>query len=104
MGTGDSCFNPGMQSITKASGNHLGVYSTCIPTGGNWITDTIGGFLKNMDASVEFFAKKVRSSVYALTSLTSVVPTACSCMRSQRAAERVLENQSHGHRNKEIAA
>merc|ERR1712028_184490 len=31
-GMGDSCFNPGMQSITKASGNHLGVYSTCIPT------------------------------------------------------------------------
>merc|ERR1712195_349629 len=43
-GMGDSCFNPGMQSITKSSGNHLGVYSTCIPTGGNWITDTIGGF------------------------------------------------------------
>merc|ERR1719253_2020551 len=60
-GMGDSCFNPGMQSITKASGNHLGVYSTCIPTGGNWITDTIGGFLKNMDASVEFFAKKVKA-------------------------------------------
>jgi palmitoyl-protein thioesterase len=60
-GMGDSCFNPGMKSITKASGNHLGVYSTCIPTGGNWITDTIGGFLKNMDASVDFFAKRVKA-------------------------------------------
>eukprot|EP01063_Lacrimia_lanifica_P002443 TRINITY_DN1128_c0_g1_i1.p1 TRINITY_DN1128_c0_g1~~TRINITY_DN1128_c0_g1_i1.p1 ORF type:complete len:361 (+),score=155.16 TRINITY_DN1128_c0_g1_i1:54-1136(+) len=60
-GMGDSCFNPGMQSITKAAGNHLGVYSTCIPTAGNWLSDTIDGFLKNMDASVEYFAKKVRA-------------------------------------------
>jgi len=60
-GMGDSCFNPGMQSITKATGNRLGVYSTCIPTGGNWLTDTIDGFLKNMDASVDFFAKRVKA-------------------------------------------
>lgn len=32
-GMGDSCFNPGMKSITKAAGAHSGVYSVCIPTG-----------------------------------------------------------------------
>jgi len=58
-GMGDSCFNPGMKSITKAAGNHLGVYSTCIPTGGNLLTDTIDGFLLNMDKSVEAFKKRV---------------------------------------------
>ena len=26
-GMGDSCYNPGMKSITKATGNHLGVYA-----------------------------------------------------------------------------
>ncbi|KAK3250801.1 hypothetical protein CYMTET_39835 [Cymbomonas tetramitiformis] len=60
-GMGDSCFNSGMKSITEASGNRLGVYATCIPTADNWITDTIGGFLKNMDKSVEYFAKRVRA-------------------------------------------
>ena len=45
----------------QAAGNRLGVYSTCIPTAGNWLTDTIGGFLKNMDASVEYFAKRVKA-------------------------------------------
>merc|ERR1711907_611676 len=58
-GMGDSCFNPGMKSVTQAAGNHLGVYSTCIPTGGNQITDTIDGFLLNMDKSVEAFKKRV---------------------------------------------
>ena len=37
---GDSCFNPGMKSITKQAGAHAGVYSTCIPTGNNDIEDT----------------------------------------------------------------
>merc|ERR1711871_936087 len=60
-GMGDSCFNPGMKSITQASGNHLGVYSTCIPTADSHIMDTIDGFLKNMDKSVDFFAKKVKA-------------------------------------------
>merc|ERR1712046_145740 len=45
-GMGDSCFNPGMKSITEASGNHLGVYSTCIPTASSHLMDTIDGFLK----------------------------------------------------------
>jgi len=60
-GMGDSCFNPGMGSITHAIGQQLNVYSVCVPTAGNWATDTIGGFLKNMDASVDYFAKRVRS-------------------------------------------
>jgi len=60
-GMGDSCFNPGMKSITEASGNHLGVYSTCIPTADSHLMDTIDGFLKNMDKSVDFFAKKVKA-------------------------------------------
>jgi len=59
-GMGDSCFNPGMKSITKAAGERLGVYSTCIPTGGSQPIDTINGFLKNMDASVDEFAKRVK--------------------------------------------
>jgi len=58
-GMGDSCFNPGMKQVTTAAGNHLGVYATCIPTGGSQITDTIDGFLLNMDKSVEAFKKRV---------------------------------------------
>jgi len=60
-GMGDSCFNPGMSSVTKSAGDRLGVYSVCIPTGDNLITDTINGFLLNMDKSVDVFAKKVRA-------------------------------------------
>jgi len=60
-GMGDSCFNPGMKSITKASGERLGVYATCIPTGNNRITDTIDGFLKSWDRSVDDFAAKIKA-------------------------------------------
>lgn len=60
-GMGDSCFNPGMKSITQAAANRLGVYGTCIPTGATQLTDTIDGFLKNMDKSVEYFAQKVKA-------------------------------------------
>ena len=42
-GMGDSCFNPGMKSITQAAGARLSVYATCIPTGNNRIFDTING-------------------------------------------------------------
>jgi hypothetical protein len=42
-GMGDSCFNNGMESITKESGDYLGVYSVCIPTGDTRIEDTING-------------------------------------------------------------
>jgi len=60
-GMGDSCFNPGMKQITENAGKHVGVYSTCIPTAGSQIMDTIDGFLKNMDKSVEYFAQKVKA-------------------------------------------
>ena len=44
-GMGDSCFNAGMQSIAELAGEHLGVYSACVPTGDNVITDTLNSFL-----------------------------------------------------------
>ena len=60
-GMGDSCFNPGMASVTRFAGQALGVYSTCIPTADTQPEDTIAGFLKNMDASVDVFAERVRA-------------------------------------------
>merc|ERR1719382_1869857 len=59
-GMGDSCFEPGFSSVTKAVGTRTGTYATCIPTGGNILTDTINGFLLNMDKSVDVFAEKIR--------------------------------------------
>jgi palmitoyl-protein thioesterase len=59
-GMGDSCFNRGMKSITKGVGQKTGQYSTCIGTAGNRITDTIDGFLKNMDKSIDYFADKIK--------------------------------------------
>ena len=58
-GMGDSCFNSGMKQITADTAKHLGVYGVCVPTGGNVLTDTINGFLMNMDKSVDVFAKKI---------------------------------------------
>eukprot|EP00941_MAST-03F_sp_MAST-3F-sp1_P005517 g5517.t1 len=58
-GMGDSCFNPGMKEITNDIGKHLGSYAVCVPTGDSQIMDTINGFLKNMDSSVDVFAKKI---------------------------------------------
>jgi len=60
-GMGDSCFNPGMKSITKFAGIALNTYSVCLPTADNLIMDTIKGFLHTMDASVDDFAKRVRA-------------------------------------------
>mmetsp|Transcript_423 Transcript_423/g.1175 ORF Transcript_423/g.1175 Transcript_423/m.1175 type:complete len:437 (-) Transcript_423:57-1367(-) len=61
-GMGDSCFNSGMQSITKHASDLLGgVYSTCIPTAKTQSKDTSNGFFLNMDASVDVFAKAVQS-------------------------------------------
>jgi len=60
-GMGDSCFNPGMSSVTKFAATTLNTYSLCIPTADSQIMDTIDGFLKNMDASVDEFAKRVRN-------------------------------------------
>merc|ERR1712070_361825 len=59
-GMGDSCFNRGMKSITEGIGQKTGQYSTCIGTAGNRITDTIDGFLKNMDKSIDYFADKIK--------------------------------------------
>jgi palmitoyl-protein thioesterase len=58
---GDSCFNGGMKEITRDVGKHVGAYARCVPTGDNWVTDTINGFLKNMDASVDVFAAKIKA-------------------------------------------
>lgn len=60
-GMGDSCFNPGMKSITTAIGTKTGAYSVCVPTGKNQIMDTINGFLKNMDDSIDMFAKTIQA-------------------------------------------
>merc|ERR1712187_239189 len=60
-GMGDSCFEPGFSSVTSAVGKRTGSYAKCIPTGGNIITDTINGFLLNMDKSVDIFAEKIRA-------------------------------------------
>lgn len=43
LGMGDSCFNRGMESITQESGEYLGVYSVCIPTGDTRGEDTLNG-------------------------------------------------------------
>ena len=61
-GMGDSCFNAGMKQITAEAGTRVGAYSVCIPTGDNDITDTIYGFLMNMDRSVDVFAEKVKAN------------------------------------------
>ena len=59
-GMGDSCFNAGMKEITADTGKHIGSYAVCVPTGDNWLTDTINGFLQPMDKSVDIFAEKIR--------------------------------------------
>ncbi len=60
-GMGDSCFRRGMKQITERTAAHAGAYGVCIPTGNNLITDTINGFLMNMDKSVDVFASKIRA-------------------------------------------
>lgn len=62
-GMGDSCFNTGMQSLTKYASQLLGgAYGTCIPTGDTQSEDTINGYFKSMDYNVEVFAEKVRAN------------------------------------------
>jgi palmitoyl-protein thioesterase len=58
---GDSCFEPGFSSVTRAIGKRTGSYAKCIPTGGNILSDTINGFLMNMDKSVDVFAAKIKA-------------------------------------------
>jgi len=60
-GMGDSCFEPGFSSVTQAIAKKTGTYAVCIPTGGNIITDTIYGYLKDMDSSVDVFAAKIKA-------------------------------------------
>ena len=56
-GMGDSCFNAGMQSIAELAGEHLGVYSACVPTGDNVITDTLNSFLMSAPHPHPSFAR-----------------------------------------------
>jgi len=60
-GMGDSCFNPGMKQITQLGGQHLGVYSVCLPTGKSQSADTMNGFFMTMDKNVDIWAEKVRA-------------------------------------------
>ena len=61
-GMGDSCFNDGMQSLTKYASTLLGgVYGTCIPTGDSFHEDTMNGYFKSMDDNVDVFAQKVKA-------------------------------------------
>jgi len=61
-GMGDSCWEPGFASVTRGIARKTGSYAVCVPTAGNIITDTIDGYLKNMDASVDYFAAKIRAN------------------------------------------
>merc|ERR1711871_1189789 len=60
-GMGDSCFNEGMKQITADVGKHTGTYAVCVPTGDNWLSDTINGFLLNMEKSIQVFADKIKA-------------------------------------------
>eukprot|EP01060_Flectonema_neradi_P008549 TRINITY_DN160_c2_g2_i1.p1 TRINITY_DN160_c2_g2~~TRINITY_DN160_c2_g2_i1.p1 ORF type:complete len:357 (+),score=95.33 TRINITY_DN160_c2_g2_i1:43-1071(+) len=60
-GMGDSCFNPGMRSITRAVSKHLGTYAVCPKIGDTWEEDEIDGFLMTMNENVDIFAQKVRA-------------------------------------------
>jgi palmitoyl-protein thioesterase len=58
-GMGDSCFNPGMKSITEAVGKRVGTYSVCIPTGDDLDSDTNNGFFMTMNDNVDAWAKAI---------------------------------------------
>lgn len=60
-GMGDSCFNEGMKEITEKSGQHLGVYSSCVPTGNSQAADTMNGFFMTMNKNVDVWAEKIRA-------------------------------------------
>lgn len=60
-GMGDSCFEPGFASVTRAIGKRTNSYAKCIPTGNNILSDTINGYLMDMDKSVDIFAAKIRA-------------------------------------------
>lgn len=60
-GMGDSCFNSGMKQITAMTGEHLGSYSVCIPTGSTQGSDTNNGFFMTMDKNVDVFAEAIKN-------------------------------------------
>lgn len=60
-GMGDSCFNDGMQRVTKRVSELLGgVYTTCIGTGKTQQEDTMNGYFLNMNDSVDVFAHAIQ--------------------------------------------
>lgn len=59
-GLTDSCFSDWMQSLTAAAGKKLGVYTVCIPTADNMVSDFINSLLMSLDRSVDIFTEKVR--------------------------------------------
>ena len=50
-----------MESITEESGDYMGVYSVCIPTGDDKQEDTLNGFFMDMNTNVDVFAEKVKA-------------------------------------------
>merc|ERR1719277_1847085 len=60
-GMGDSCFNEGMKQITDMTGEHLGSYSVCIPTGKDLNEDTNNGFFMTMNKNVDVFAQAIKN-------------------------------------------
>jgi len=59
-GMGDSCFNSGMKQITELAGQHMNVYSVCIPTGKRRTSDTMNGFFMTMDDNVDEWNRRVQ--------------------------------------------
>ena len=45
-GMGDICFKRGIASLTPLPPRPVATYATCIPTGGNVLSNTINGFFK----------------------------------------------------------
>jgi len=60
-GMGDSCFNSGMQGITKMIGEETNQYAVCVPTGKNRMQDTNNGFFMTMDKNVDVFAAAIKA-------------------------------------------
>lgn len=60
-GMGDSCFNGGMKSITKALAGRVAQPAFCVPTGAHWASDTANGYFLGISESVDRFAKGIRS-------------------------------------------
>lgn len=61
-GMGDSCFNSGMQHVTKIVGQWLTTESVCVPTGDSLADDTQNGYLMSMDDNVDIWAQKIKEN------------------------------------------